>query len=58
MMWYDDRYTPLLQRADLHVVAQVVRRGLPNFYVDRLARVIAHRMLTRGQLLTTAEHGS
>ena len=29
-MWYDDRYTPLLQRAGLDVVSYQVRRGLPE----------------------------
>jgi len=29
-MRYDDRYTPLLQRADLDVVSYQVRRGLPE----------------------------
>jgi hypothetical protein len=39
-MRYDDRYTPLLQRADLHVVAQVVRHGLPNFNAPSLTALI------------------
>ena len=29
-MRYDDRYTPLLQRAGLDVVSYQVRRGLPE----------------------------
>jgi hypothetical protein len=30
-MRYDDRYTPLLERAGLDVVSFQVRRGLPPF---------------------------
>jgi hypothetical protein len=30
-MRYDERYTPLLQRAGLDVVSYQVRRGLPTF---------------------------
>jgi hypothetical protein len=39
-MRYDDRYTPLLQRTGLHVVAQVIRRGLPNFNAPTLTALI------------------
>jgi hypothetical protein len=39
-MQYDHRYTPLLQWAGLHVVAQVVRRGLPNFNTPALTALI------------------
>ncbi|WVZ85625.1 hypothetical protein U9M48_032527, partial [Paspalum notatum var. saurae] len=31
LMRYDHRYTPLLKRAGLHVVANLVRRGMPTF---------------------------
>jgi hypothetical protein len=30
-MWYDDRNTPLLERAGLDVVSFQVRHGLPAF---------------------------
>lgn len=37
---YDMRYTPLLQRADLHVVSNLVRRGMPNFNPSALTALV------------------
>ncbi|KAF8668839.1 hypothetical protein HU200_052040 [Digitaria exilis] len=37
---YDHRYTPLLQRAGLHVISSIVRRGLPSFNPTVLTALI------------------
>ena len=39
-MLYDHRYTPLLQRAGLHVVTNLLRRGLPSFNPAALTALI------------------
>jgi hypothetical protein len=40
VMVYDHRYTPLLQRAGLHVIANLVRGGMPTFNPTALTALI------------------
>jgi hypothetical protein len=39
-MRYDDRYTPLLERAGLDVISIQVRRGLPTFNPAALTALV------------------
>ncbi|CAN6194938.1 unnamed protein product [Urochloa humidicola] len=40
LMRYDHRYQPLLQQADLHVVANLIRKGMPTFNPAALTALI------------------
>ena len=50
LMRYDDRYTPLLRRAGLHTVANLLRRGMPVFNPAALTALVDRCIFSIGSV--------